>query len=630
LANPKVERRLAAIMATDVVGYSRLMGRDEPGTLRALKAHRAAVIDPSIAAHGGRIVKTMGDGLLVEFPSVVNAVTCAVAVQRGMHARNAATPEATRMPLRIGVNVGDIIIDGQDIFGDGVNIAARLEGITPPGGVCISDVAYQQVRDKLPFEFIDLGAQTVKNIERPVQAYALDEAAVVAAPRLAVPNETGPPRRSVAIVAGAVLLLVAVCGGLLWTFDPGGLHQALQARVGAAPTQTGSGRQQIAVLPLHTVGAGDEDLADGLTEDLIAALGRFSDVSVRSRGAVIAYKDHPATPADIGRALEVRYIVEGSVRSSADHVRVDIRLTDASIGAVLWSETYEASAKDILAVQDDITRRIAGSLAVHLNTLALANTAAKPVASLEAYDLVQRGRSRLNRLSRSANNEARVMFEKAIALDPDYAAAYVGLGRIDINLLEMGWTADPQAALLRALARGRKAVALQPDSPAAHALLGRALARSGDYDGAVAELKQAVALNPSDDEALAALGDVLALAGDSAGAIAALEEAARFRPGRAGNEYFSLGLAYILAGRPGDAVRVLERSKTIDDKDRNGYTDALLAGAYALLGRPEDAAREAETMRHIDPTFDVATFGDLLRRPEDRETLRSALRRAGL
>jgi adenylate cyclase len=625
LAELKIERRLAAIMATDVVGYSRLMGRDERGTLRVLNAHRAQLIDPAIAAHGGRIVKTMGDGLLIEFASVVNAITCAVAVQRGMQIRNAETPDDAQMLLRVGINVGDIIIEGRDIFGDGVNVAARLEAISTAGGMCISDVAYQQVRDKLALDFVDIGPQTVKNMARPIQAYALDAGAIRAAPDLAPPEGNGPPRRRIAIIAASIAFLMIVAGAAAWVFVAARFNH-----VADSSSLIRSDRQQIAVLPLRTIGGGDEYFADGLTEDLIAALGRFRDLSVRSHSAVVVYKDQTAPPADIGRALEVRYILEGSVRRAADHIRADIRLTDAAVGAVLWSETYDADAKDVLAVQDDITHRVAGSLAVRLNTLAVANAAAKPVANLEAYDLVQRGRERMVRLSRSANSDARALFERAVTLDPEYAPAYVGLGRTDINLLEMGWTQDPQGALARALSRGQKAVALQPDSPTAHALLGRAFIRAGDYDAALAELRRAVALNPSDAEALAALGDVLVFNGDSSGAISALEDAARFRPVRPANEYFSLGLAYILAGRTTDAVQILEQSNSVNGPSDRRFTAAILAAAYALLGRTEDAVQTANAVREIDPTFDSEVFGSLLRRPEDRETIRNALRRASL
>jgi TolB-like protein/cytochrome c-type biogenesis protein CcmH/NrfG len=389
-------------------------------------------------------------------------------------------------------------------------------------------------------------------------------------------------------------------------------------------------RQQIAILPLRTIGGGDEYFADGLTEDIIAALGRFPELSVRARSAVMAYKDHPATPAAIGQALDVRYIVEGSVRRADDRVRAEIRLIDVSVGAVLWSETYDAEVKDIFVVQDDITRRVAGTLAVHLNTLAVADAAAKPVANLEAYDLVQRGRERLNRLSRSSNNDARVLFERAVALDPTYAPAYVGLAQIDLNLVNFGWTGAPQDTLARAISRAKNAVALQPDNPAAHAVLGRAFDQAGDYDEALTELKQAVALNPSDAETLAALGFVLSVEGDIGGAIKALEDAARFRPVRPFTEYFALGISYILAGRPADAVRLLEQNNSIDDKDPNGFGAVVLAAAYALVGRTQDAANLAADVHRLNPTFDSATFGNLFRRPEDRETIHAALQRAGL
>ncbi len=608
-------------MAADVVGYSRLMSYDEVGTLRRLKDHRAALIDPAIAVHHGRIVKATGDGLLLEFASVVHAVACAVAIQRGMHIRNEITPPDARIVLRIGINVGDIIIDGDDIFGDGVNIAARLEGIGAPGGVCISDISYHQVRDKLPLAFVDLGEQSVKNIARPVRCYGMDEAAVVSAPVLTVPGSRRPPRRAL-LLAGAILALSLAGAGTAWVF--------VHTKADAPPLQAVPlpGRQQIAVLPLLTIGGGETYFADGLTEDLIVALGRFSEIAVRARSAVDVYKDHPASPAEIGRTLAVRYVVEGSVQRAPDRLRVAVRLIEANLGTVVWNNTYDTDAKDVFAVQDDITRRIAGAISVRLDALAFASAATKPPERLEAYDLVLRARALLNQDKRVGTSQARTLLEHAIALDPNFSAAYVELGRADLTAIQRGWTDDAAGTLLRATEHGRRAVELQDDNAGAHALLGRALAVGENYDAALDELKRAIGLNPSDAETLASYGEVLTINGEVREAIPAMEEAARFRPNRPDGEFVYLGLAYLLAGRPADTSRIIEQAMV--NAGNSLYFVALLAASYAELGRTADAAREAGVLHRNDPRFESSDAGSLLRRPQDREALRTAFRKAGL
>ncbi len=387
-------------------------------------------------------------------------------------------------------------------------------------------------------------------------------------------------------------------------------------------------RQQLAVLPLVTIGDGGDYFADGLTEDLIAGLGRFSEIAVRARSAVIGYKDHPAPPGEIGRALAVRYILEGSVQRAADRVRVAVRLIGADTGTVLWSETYDNELKEVFAVQDDITRQVAGVASVQLDALALASSFAKPPDRLEAYDLVLRGRDRLRPVTRVGTSEARALFEQAVALGPNYAAAYVGLARTDLQALEQGWTGDPRGTLARAVANGQKAVALQADDPGAHAILGRALVRSRNYEGGLDELKRAVTLNSSDPEAMASYGDVLSLSGDSKAGAALMEEAARFRPNRPVGEYFSLGIAYLLTGRPADAARTFEQGRTTAGE--LPWFSVLLAISYTQLGRTTDAAREVARVHRLLPGFDVSTFGSLLRRPEDRDLLRATLREAGL
>ena len=620
-----VERKLAAILAADIVGYSRLMGADEVGTLRALKSVRKDQVDPAIAAYGGRIVKTTGDGVLADFASVVDAVACAVTMQRKMIDRNKDVADDKRIVFRVGINIGDIIIDGNDIFGDGVNIAARLESICEPGGLCISDTACDQVRGKLPLTFADGGEQQVKNIARPVRVFALSPQAIAAAPELA-PGRAAPPKsRNRLMLAAALAVAAIVAGGAAWW--------AMRA---TAPSQTAvqssstDTRPSIAVLPLASLGADKKEdyFADGLTEDIISALGRFSDITVRSRNAVFAYKGKTPRPEDVGRALDVRYIVEGSIRRSPERIRISINLTAAGRGTQLWSENYDVAPKDIFSVQDDITRRIAGTLVSRLTNLELAKVATKPPSSLEAYDLVLRGRDLYARVNRTANSQARALFKRAIELDPGYAPAYIGLGRVELNGVLQGWTADPQGALQRIETLGRKAIDIDATSAGAHALLGSAYIRFGDYDRALDEMRRAVKLNSSDPNAYAGLGGALMWSGDVDASVKAFETARKLGLDFNANDSFLFGVAYVLADRSADAIRTLERS--LDRNKTDVYTNAILAAAYAQAGRQSDAARQAETVKKIDPRFDSADFGSLMRKPELRAKLADAMKRAGL
>ena len=624
-----VERKLAAILAADVVGYSRLMGANEVGTLRALKAVRKDHVDPAIAAHGGRIVKTTGDGLLVDFPSVVDAVACAVIIQREMIGRNADVPEEKRIVFRVGINIGDVIIDGNDIFGDGVNIAARLESICEPGGLCISDTARDQVRDKLPLAFADRGEQQVKNIARPVRVFGLAPQAIAQAPELSLGRATPAKPSNRAMLAAALALVMVFAGAAAWWT----MRQAVSpaSQMASAPVTSGTDvRPSIAVLPLVSLAdvAKDDYFADGLTEDIISALGRFSEFVVRSRNAVFSYKGKAPRPEEVGRELDVRYIVEGSIRRSPERIRISIRLTDAARGALLWSEQYDAEPKDIFSVQDEITRRIAGTLATRLTNLELAKAATKPPSNLEAYDIVLRGRDLSARVNRSANSQARVLFERAIELDPTYAPAYIGLGRVELNGVIQGWTADPEAALQRAETLGQKAIAIDSTSAGAHALLGSTYIRYADYDRALDEMRRAVELNNSDPDAYAGLATALLWAGDVDASVKAFETAGQFRPNPTATESVELGIAYLLADRNADAIRTLERA--VARNKTHTYTNAILAAAYAQAGRQADAVRQAETVRGLNPRFDSADFGSLLRKPELQTKLAGALAKAGL
>jgi class 3 adenylate cyclase/TolB-like protein/Tfp pilus assembly protein PilF len=625
-----VERRLAAIFAADVVGYSRLMGADEVGTLRALKACRKELIDPEIFARGGRIVKTTGDGMLVEFASAVEAVACAVTIQRGNAIRNEPVPEGKRLTFRIGINVGDIIIDSSDIFGDGVNVAARLETLCEPGGLCISGGAHDQIRDKLPITFDDLGEQPVKNISRPVRAFALAPRAIAGTPVLP-PGKRAVPAvaRHIWIAAAFAVLLVALGAGAWWKMQ--GTAPTTAPAAGLVPaTSTEAGRASIAVLPFTSPGGpgGDDYFADGMTEDIISALGRFRELTVISRGGVFAYKGKSPSPAVVGAELKVRYVVEGSIRRTPDRVRVSVSLTDTARSVLVWSEKYDVEPKDVFSVQDQIIRQISGALAVRVTNLELARAAARPPDSLEAYDLVLRGRSLMYRIARSSNAEARALFERAIGLDSNYAPAYVGLARVNMYSATQGWTPDPGQALERSEALARRAITLDGASSSAYAILGHALVFFGDYDRALEELKRAIDLNPSDADAYGALTGVLLWTGDVQGSIAAGELLARFRPEQSEIELFDRGMAYMLADRTSDAVRLFELAVERSRDFRPAV--AMLAAAYAQAGRKDDAERQAAVVRQRFPDFSRDEFGSLMRSPDLREKIASAFKKAGL
>ena len=626
-----VERRLAAILAADVVGYSRLMGADEVGTLRALQACRRELIDPAIAGRRGRIFKTTGDGLLVEFPSAVDAVACAIAVQQGMTRRNADTAEDKRLVFRVGINIGDVILDKDDVFGDGVNVAARLESLCEPGGICLSRSVRDQVRDKLPLAFDDLGEQTVKNIARPVRAFALGPQPIAAAPAPEVAPAVAPRRRAWPwLGAGAAAILLIAAGAAWWALrEPAAAPQPVAAAV-SPPAPIPATRASIAVLPFTQLGgeSSGDYFADGLTEDIIAALGRFRELSVIARAAVFTYKGKNPTPAEVGRDLKVRYVLEGSVRRSPERVRVSTSLTDTSRSAVLWSEKYDAELKDIFEVQDQITRQISGALAVRVTSLELQQSAAKPPENLEAYDLVLRGRALAARLTRAGNAEARALFERAIELDAKYAPAYVGLGNVDLTAMQSGWTQDPVKALERAEGLARKAAELDDLNPGAHTLLGRAALFFGEYDRALNELKLAIERNASDPQSHSGLMDVLLFRGDLAGAISAGETMTQFQPDLPDSAAFHLAVAYVLADREADAVRLMEQ--LLDRNPGFVYGKVILAAAYAESGQQQDAERQASEIRQRFPAFSSTEFGSLLRDANLREKLAGALRKAGL
>ena len=626
--SPSRKRKLAAILHTDVVGFSRLMGEDEAGTHRALGELRG-VVDPLIAAHGGRVVGTAGDSLLADFSSVVDAVSCAVEMQRAARTINEPIPPERRLELRIGVNLGDVIVDGDDIFGDGVNIAARLEALAQPGTVCISQTVYEQVRNKLDLDYHSLGSHRVKNIAEPVRAYLVR-----------VGTEAPRPRRGrrppVAAAGAAALIMVGV---VAWALYAGAGRERLGLGAAPKPVEVASlaapahlaGHLSVAVLPFENLSgdASQDFFSDGITEDVITALGRFSNLLVIARSASFQFKGQNLPPAEIGRRLDARYLLDGSVRRAGDRVRVTAELSEAATGRHVWSQAYDAEIKDIFGVQEDIARRVVGAAAVKLTRFERKRALGKPTKSLAAYEYVLRGREVFSHATREGNHDAQDMFKRAIDLDPSYAAAYAELGLSRVEAVSSGWSEFIDEDLGRAETLAQKALALDPSSTTAHRLLAQIYSVKGRFDLALDETERAIEINPNDAESVGARAEMLVWAGNATEALPWLQAALRLDPTSA-RANFLLGMAYFFLNRYGEAVEAMSRGLA----DNVGRTTQLmgrpiLAATYAELNRPQDAERERAAAMRISPFLDADRFAGQFGTQEARDHMLEGLKKAG-
>jgi len=605
------KRRLTAVLAADVVGYSRLMQDDDRATLRDL-TERRTVFAERVAGHRGRIVNAPGDSILAEFPSVVDAVECAAAVQRELAARNAGVPEARRMQFRIGINLGDVLVEGNDIFGDGVNIAARLESLCDPGGVNVSASAYEQVRDKLAYGFIDRGEQQVKNIARPVHVYALD----LRQHGVAFHKRARLRRRWPWLAAGALALLAALAFPL----------------IGKLRTPPEAGAATIAVLPFanQSGDAGRDYFSDGVTEDIINALGRFSGLRVIASGAVRGYKGRKVSSEEVSRELGVRYIVQGSVREAGGRLRVGVELSDAAKGTLLWSERYEGEGKQVFEIQDRIVRNVAGALAVKLTLLEQQRVTAKPPESMEAYDLVLRARELLPRGNRAGNREARGLLARALQLSPGYGEAYAALAEGEFQRAVFGWMEDPQEGLRRSEEAAQQAIVLADPGAAAraHGVLGSVYTFTLRYDEALVEADRAIELNGSDALAYGLRGGVLLWIGRIDESVAASEAARRLDPRFSRESGFNLALAYYLQRRYREAVQTADAA--LRGMPDQSFLEAVRAAALAQLGQADEARLSAAQVRKLEPFFKAELFGKRLVNPAHRKMVQEGLRKAGL
>ena len=544
MAEQRVQRRLAAILAADVVGYSRLMERDEAGTLARLKALRAELIDPGIAEHGGRIVKTMGDGVLVEFPSAVAAVENALAIQAAMAEREPDQSADSRIQFRVGINLGDVIVDGDDIHGDGVNVAARLESLCEPGGVYVSASVHDQVAGRAEAAFDDLGEHTVKNMERPIRVYRVSEK-----------------------------------------------PQSASAKPAKRPADGLFDRPAVAVLPFENISGDTEQeyFADGLTEDIITALALWRSFPVIARNSTFAYKGQSPDIRKVGEELGARYVVEGSVRRAGNRVRVTAQLIDAESGHHVWADRYDRMLADIFDLQDELTQRIAAIIEPAIASSERKRLSARPPHDLDAWDLCIQGFSMIYEGTREGNVRAREKFEQAIKLDPNYSRAWTGLAYTHGRDFRLRFTDDPEAAAKKHLEAARRAVSLDDTDSDARLMFARGLNMTGQPEDALAEIRRAVELNPQNSMASWTLGVFLYLNDRAEEAIPWIEKALDINPLDPRDYVIRTHLA-IAKLCSGDYTAAAELARAAM-RQRPDYLDSrvTLAAALGYLGRAEDA-----------------------------------------
>jgi TolB-like protein/class 3 adenylate cyclase/Flp pilus assembly protein TadD len=616
-------RKLTTILSADVAEFSRMMRADEDGTFRTLRACRQS-IEPLVDHYQGRIFGTAGDSVVAEFASPVEALRCAVEIQQAVDKVGADVPEHLRMKFRIGINLGDVLVEGTDLIGDGVNIADRIQHAAKPGEICISAGVHEVVKNQPGFSCEDLGDLAVKNIAQPVRMYRARRTA----------TGTPPPARRPAHVASWALIWSAVSVGVLTSALGLVFHLDLLPLASRPSEPAGdasrSTQVSIAVLPFDNLSADQTQdyFVEGITEEMILALGRFSDLSVIAREAVQQYKGKGMNPGELSRDLGVRYALQGSVRRDGERVRVTATLIDARTGVQLWADRYDGEVGDVFAVQDDITQKVVGTLAIKLTDIERQRSLARPPENLQAYDYAQRAWNHYRAGTRADIRDARKLFEQAIALDPDYAQAYVGLATTRVVTVSSGWTEQTAEALAEAERLARKALSLDSSSAAAHATLAEVYLHRQQYDLARAEDEQAIALNPNDAWSHAARGGVLVYAGEPEEAVRSFEIALRLDPSLSIVGAYPAGWAYYLVGRYEDGVRVMERQAQQFPSDF--FVHAALAASYAQLGRKEDAARAVTSVLRSWPFFHVDTFVAQFRRMKDREAIREGLLKAGL
>jgi adenylate cyclase len=628
MTSQEVKRKLTAILSADVKGYSRLMGEDEKGTVHTLNAYREVMANLIQQRHG-RVVDTTGDNLMAEFASVVDAVECAVEIQKELRALNTALPENRRMEFRIGINLGDVIEEEGRIYGDGVNIAARIETLSEAGGVCISGSAYDFVGKKLSLGYEYLGEHTVKNIEKPVRVYRVlmepEAAGKVLGEKKVKPRQW--QRTAIGLV---VLVIVVIAAAVIWKFySPSASKTEVASKEKMAFSLPDV--PSLAVLPFVNM-SGDpkqEFLCDGITESIITGLSKIPRLFVIARNSTFIYKGKGVKVRQVAEELGVQYVLEGSVQRSGNRVRITAQLIDALTANHLWAERYDRDLKDIFAVQDEITMKILMSMRVKL-TEGEQVLRARPPRSLEAYLKVLQAQEYIQRLNIEGNITGKQFAEEAVALDPEYATAYTYLAGAHMMDVLLGLSKSPKESLDKAIELAQKAISLAPKDSHHYAFIGYLYTLKRDYDKAIAEGEKAVALDPGGADAHAWLGSSLNFADNPKEAIPLFEKAIRLNPFGPTWYFLNFGHSYRLIGQYQEAITQYKRALRV--APNNIMAHLSLAATYSLSGRGEEARAEAEEVLRLNPKFSLESFARTLpfKNQTQLDRFVEALRKAGL
>jgi adenylate cyclase len=634
MASEGFKRKLTSIFSADAVGYSRLMGDDEAATVRTLTSYRN-VISTLIKQHNGTVIDSPGDNLLAEFVSVVDAVQCAVAIQKELKARNDELPENRRMQFRIGINLGDVIQERDRIYGDGVNIAARLEGLAQPGGICISKTAFDHIESKLPYGYDYLGDQTVKNIAKPVGAYRVLMDPRVTSSGRAVDDKRKAIRRMPILVGVVIALVLAVTIGIWY----------LLMRTTQPPIETASikkmafplpDKPSIAVLPFVNMSDDPEQeyFSDGMTEDLITDLSQISGLFVIGRNSTFAYKGKQVKIRQIAEELGVRYVLEGSVRRAKNMVRINAQLIDATTGGHLWSERFDEEMDNIFSVQDKITQKIAEALAVKLILDIKESIPKKETDNLEAYISFLKGWQHYRRFASDEFLEAIPLLEKAVKLDPNYWRAYAALAKIYLESYQRPtWRRSMRLNKLDIyrLANKYLELAMKRPTPLAHEVATEMHIAHADFEAAITEAKKAISLNSNDPDSHFAMGLALVSAGRHREAVEPFKRAMRLDPFYQDTFGYGLGMAYFFMLELEKAAALCERA--YKSNPENHYPLWLLIAIYGHLGREQEAKAALAKFRAIQPKYSYLRYlryAWKLEDPADYDFLADGLRKAGM
>jgi adenylate cyclase len=617
------ERKLTAILSADAFGYSRLMGDDEAATVRTITAY-LALMTTLVQHHRGRVIDTPGDNIMAEFASVVDAVECALEIQAALKSRNAQLAEHRQMLFRIGINLGDVIVEGDRIYGDGVNIASRIEGLADPGGICVSGTVYEHIKNKLTLWDEYLGEHSVKNIDGSVQVYRLllEPKSPAAA---SGPRKAGRFGRRAAGAVAAVLLIAA--GGYAALNYMAGSDPGMTAATGASEAT----RPTVAVLAFENMSddPAQEYFSDGIAEDLITDLSKVSGLFVTARNTTFAYKGQPVSITQLGDELGVAYVVEGSVRQADGRVRINTQLIETTTGGEVWAERYDRSLEDIFSVQDEVVAKIVLALQVTLTTADEESIARDPTRDLGAYDHALRGWWYYKQYMPESNEQARIMFTRALEADPDYADAMTGLGFTYYEQWAQVWTQDPQV-LERARELALASLALDDSRSNTHTLMAHVYLWTRQYDLAISEQERALEIAPTDPETLRDLGETLMFAGRTEEAIELIQRGMDLHPRPTVVFPLALGLAYTVLEEYERAIEVLEEALLINPN--YGHTLLALAGGHSALGHMDEARQYVARALAVNPQMTVDVLASRLpfRDPSTTERLMQGMRAAGV